>query len=91
MLKCNQNFFTSLKLGDKQKKAKSLVGTVNRVREVYTSVTEANTDLYTKKFCKHDDTILIAYRCKSNKNVILLSIMIPSVPIGSGEAKTRDS
>ncbi|KAJ8876646.1 hypothetical protein PR048_021091 [Dryococelus australis] len=87
------NFFTFLKLSRLlNDKKTSLLGTVNGTRsEVPPTAKNFKQQLYATYVYKHKDTTLTVYQGKVNKNVILLSLLHPSVNIAENEKKTPDT
>ncbi|KAJ8880736.1 hypothetical protein PR048_017206 [Dryococelus australis] len=81
------NFFTSVSLAEKLKmQSTSLEGTVNRARrEIPQSVKTRKAPLYDTVVTKNNETNLTVYQGKKNKNVLVLSTLIPNISIGNGQ------
>ena len=88
------NFFTSLGLAKElQLKSTSIVGTVNRVRRELPPLAalDPNKELYSTTVLKSDVYTLTVYKCKPNKNVVLLSSLHQSVGVASNPKKTPET
>lgn len=88
------NFFTSLSLAkDLQLRSTSIVGTVNRIRRELppSAAMDPKAERHSSKVLKHDMFTLTVYKCKPNKNVILLSSLHQSVGIASDPKKIPET
>lgn len=88
------NFFTSLSLAkDLQLQNTSIVGTVNRVRRELppSAAVVQNKELYSSIVLKHDMYTLTVYKCKPNKNVVLMSSLHQSVGVALDPKKIPET
>ena len=87
------NFFTSVKLGQKlANKKTSIVGTVNHIRrEVPPQIKSCKKPLYSSTILKSNNMTLTVYQSKPSKNVLVLSTVHRSVAIAEGKKKLPET